>query len=66
MRCQGYDYMEVPATFRKRLAGDSTIGGWDTIYYTIKVFLALLVDRARPVDARYARGNLEGNMQARP
>ncbi|MDB4285590.1 glycosyltransferase family 2 protein [bacterium] len=58
MRRQGYDYIEVPAVFRDRMAGSSTIGSWATMYYAIKVFLALLVDRARPVDVRYERWNV--------
>jgi hypothetical protein len=59
MRRQGYDFLEVPVTFRERLAGRSTIRGWGTLYYVLKVFLALLVDRARPVNPRYAKSNLE-------
>jgi glycosyltransferase involved in cell wall biosynthesis len=59
MRRQGYDFEEVPASFRERISGSSTIGGWGTLYYAFKVFLALAVDRARPVDDRYARFNLE-------
>jgi hypothetical protein len=58
MRRQGYDFAEVPATFRERQAGRSSIRGWGTLYYTFKVFLALLVDRARPVDVRFSRSNL--------
>jgi len=55
MRRQGYDYVEVPARFRERTAGQSTIHGWGTAYYAVKVFLALIVDRARPVDPRLSR-----------
>ena len=55
LRRQGYDFREVPATFRGRMAGRSTIGGWGTPYYAVKVFLALVVDRARPADVRFAR-----------
>jgi hypothetical protein len=58
LRRQGYTYVEVPASFRERMAGTSTIGSWETLYYAVKVFLALLVDRARPIDARYARWNV--------
>jgi len=58
MRRQGYDFHEVPVAFRKRGAGRSSIRGWGTLYYILKVFLALLVDRARPVDPRYARSRL--------
>ncbi len=55
MRRQGYDYAEVPTKFRKRLAGESTIRSWGTLYYVIKVFVALIVDRARPVDPRFSK-----------
>jgi glycosyltransferase involved in cell wall biosynthesis len=62
MRREGYDFREVPTVFRERTAGKSTIGKWGTLYYVVKVFLALLVDRARPVDTRYSRGNVEGKV----
>lgn len=55
MRRQGYDYVEVPTEFRERVAGQSTIRSWGTLYYVIKVFIALLVDRARPVDPGCSR-----------
>lgn len=60
LRRQGYDFKEMPAVFRTRTAGQSSIRGWGTLYYVIKVFLALLVDRARPIDFRYSRSNVEG------
>ena len=59
LRRQGYDFMEVPASFRERQAGQSSIAGWGTLYYVIKVCLALVVDRARPVDHRYAKFSQE-------
>jgi len=62
MRRQGYDYAEVPAKFRERTAGQSSISGWGTAYYAVKVFLALLVDRARSVDPKLARANLIGEI----
>jgi hypothetical protein len=55
MRRQGYDYAEVPARFRERLAGVSTIRSWGTIYYVLKVFIALVVDRARPVNTHLSK-----------
>jgi len=58
MRREGYDFTEVPASFRDRKAGRSTIRGWGTLYYVFKVFLALLVDRARHVDQRFSKSNL--------
>jgi glycosyltransferase involved in cell wall biosynthesis len=62
MRREGYDFMEVPAKFRQRFAGRSSIYGWGTLYYVFKVFLALVVDRARPIDNRFSRVNLEGKV----
>ena len=58
MRRQGYTFCEVPTRFRARTAGRSSIRSWDTGYYALKVWLALLVDRARNVDPRYARRNV--------
>jgi len=60
LRRQGYDFAEVAVPFRARRAGRSSIAGWGTLYYVVKVFVALLVDRARPVDPRYARHRLAG------
>jgi glycosyltransferase involved in cell wall biosynthesis len=62
MRRQGYDFREVAAPFRDRAAGASTIRGWGTLYYVVKVFLALCVDRARAVDPRFDRANLLGRV----
>lgn len=55
MRRLGYSYEEVTATFRPRQAGHSTIHGWGTVYFALKVGMALLVDRVRVLDRRYAR-----------
>lgn len=66
MRRQGYSYIEVPAEFRERLSGRSSIGGWDTLYYVFKVFLALIVDRARPADPQYQRENVLRRLCADP
>jgi glycosyltransferase involved in cell wall biosynthesis len=62
LRREGYDFVEVSAIFRERKTGQSTIKGWGPLYYVIKVFMALLVDRARPVDMRYSRSYLEGKV----
>ena len=59
MRRQGYDFMEVPTAFRKRTSGRSSIRGWGNLYYVMKVFLALCVDRARAVDPNYDKAQLE-------
>jgi len=60
-RRQGYEFLEVPVSFRERRAGQSSIVGWGTLYFALKVFLALVVDRTRPVDCRYAKFNMESN-----
>lgn len=59
IRRQGYSFCETSVVFRERQAGESSIRTWGTLYYVFKVLLALLVDRARPVDQRYARKELE-------
>ena len=55
LRRQGYDFCEAGVVFRARTAGQSSINSWSTIYYGIKVGLALLVDRVRPVDRRFEK-----------
>lgn len=55
LRRQGYSFAELPVTFRPRRAGRSSIHGWGTVYYALKVGLALLVDRVRVIDPRLAR-----------
>ncbi|WFB35656.1 glycosyltransferase family 2 protein [Kiritimatiellota bacterium B12222] len=56
LRRQGYAYAEVPVQFRVRELGESSIKSWGTIYYAMKVGLALVVDRLRPVNRGYAKG----------
>jgi glycosyltransferase involved in cell wall biosynthesis len=58
MRRQGYAFREVQVTFRPRMAGHSSIHSWGTVYYAIKVGLALVVDRVRVVNRRFEKGNL--------
>ena len=52
LRRLGFSFQEAPVAFRMRTAGHSSIGRWDTLYYALKVGLALTVDRVRPVDDR--------------
>lgn len=56
LRRQGYSFVEVPVRFRTRQAGVSSIKSWGTIYYALKVGLALVVDRVRPVNRLFAKG----------
>lgn len=55
MRRQGYTFSEVPVRFRERKTGQSSIGFFDTIYYMVKVGLALVVDRVREVNPRFSK-----------
>jgi len=59
LRRYGFNFKEVPVKFRPRMTGLSSIGAWGTIYYMMKVGLALVVDRIRPIDSRFAKKNLE-------
>lgn len=54
-RRQGYEIREVPVTVRPRLHGTSHISSIGTIYFALRVGLALVADRVRPIDRRFAR-----------
>jgi len=54
LRRQGYRFVEVPVKFRPRQHGESTIGRWDALYFALKVGLALVMDRVRPINRRFA------------
>lgn len=56
---QGYRFCEVPAKFKARERGVSSIKKWGTVYYMFKVGVALFVDRCRAIDPRYDRKNAE-------
>jgi glycosyltransferase involved in cell wall biosynthesis len=56
---QGYSVCEVPAQFRARNAGQSSIRKWGTLFYMFKVGVALFVDRCRAVDPRFDRKYVE-------
>jgi len=58
LRRYGFSFKEEPVNFRPRRAGRSSIGAWGTVYYMMKVGLALLVDRIRPIDSRFRKDNL--------
>jgi hypothetical protein len=58
LRRHGFSFREMPVRFRPRTVGLSSIGAWGTVYYMMKVGLALVVDRIRPIDRRFARENL--------
>jgi glycosyltransferase involved in cell wall biosynthesis len=58
LRRHGFSFREEPVKFRPRTVGLSSIGVWGTVYYMMKVGLALVVDRIRPIDSRFAKENL--------
>jgi len=58
LRRHGFTHHEEPVSFRPRLTGRSTIRAWGAIYYMIKVGLALVVDRIKPLNERFTRENL--------
>ncbi len=60
LRRYGFSYREKAVTFRPRTTGRSSIQRWGTLYYVLKVGLALVVDRIRPISPRYVKSNLEG------
>ncbi len=59
LRRQGYRFQEVGVSFRKRQGGTSSLHGFSTLYFALKVTFALLIDRARGVDLSYCRSVLE-------
>ena len=59
LRRYGFSYYEVPVIFRPRTTGRSSIQIWGTFYYAVKVGLALLVDRIRPINPRFERANVK-------
>ena len=58
LRRHGFSFGEEAVMFRPRTVGHSSIGAWGTVYYMMKVGLALVVDRIRPIDSRFAKDNL--------
>jgi|LSQX01.1.fsa_nt_gb glycosyltransferase involved in cell wall biosynthesis len=55
LRRQGYDMIEEAIDVRPRKYGVSSINSLGTIYFAMRVSLALMADRVRPVDRRYAK-----------
>jgi len=54
---QGYSMAEVPVTVRPREFGVSSIDSLGTVYFAMRVGLALIADRVRPVDRRFAKAS---------
>ncbi|MCC5847953.1 MAG: glycosyltransferase family 2 protein [Verrucomicrobia bacterium] len=59
LRRQGYTFSEVGVPFRARTAGTSSLHGFSSLYFAVKVTFALMIDRARSVDQAYSRSKLE-------
>lgn len=59
IRRQGYSFEEVGVGFRNRVTGRSSLNSVSSLYFALKVTIALLTDRARGVDQRFARKKLE-------
>ena len=57
-RRQGYEIAECPITVRKRKFGKSSISSLDTIYFAMRVGLAIVADRVRPIDRRFSKSAL--------
>ena len=64
LRRQGFSLEEVPVAFKPRQAGESSIRAWGTVLFAAKVFLALFVDRLRPVDRRGSAGFIKGGNES--
>ena len=56
LRRQGYQMAEAPIQVMPRAAGTSSIRPIALPYFAMRVGLALLADRVRPVDSRFAKG----------
>lgn len=55
LRRQGYDMAEAPVRVLPRQAGRSHLRSFGVLYFALRVGLALLADRVRPVDRRFAK-----------
>lgn len=62
LRRQGYNFAETGVPFRPRCHGESSLSGTTTLFFAFKVTVALVADRARAVDTRYAKENLMETM----
>lgn len=54
-RRQGYEIAETPVSVRPRAYGTSTIRAIGTLYFALRVSLALVADRVRPINPRFAK-----------
>lgn len=63
-RRQGYAIAEFPVAVRPRVHGTSHISSIGTIYFMLRVGLALLADRVRPIDRRFSKKHTKGGISA--
>lgn len=54
-RRQGYEIREVPVAVRPRKHGKSHISSIGTVYFAVRVGIAVVADRVRPIDRRFAK-----------
>ena len=54
-RRQGYEIVETPVSIRPRIHGTSSIHAIGTLYFALRVGLAIVADRVRPIDGRFAK-----------
>lgn len=57
-RRQGYEIAECPISVRKRKFGKSSISSLDTVYFALRVGLAIVADRVRPIDRQFSKSAL--------
>jgi len=50
LKKRGFRITEVPVVMRDRHAGESSISGWKSIYYMIKVTISILIESVRLPD----------------
>lgn len=55
LRRHGYDVAEVGIAFRERRHGKSSIRGWGTLFHSMQVILALVIDRMEPMKPGMSR-----------
>lgn len=63
MRRLGYSYAEAAVSFEARKHGTSSIGRLDTVYFIVKVGMALVVDRLRSLSRRHYRCTLAKSVE---
>lgn len=50
LKKRGFRITEIPVKMRNRIGGESSISGWKSVYYMIKVTLSILIESMRLPD----------------